>query len=71
MRYDMLQRGTASDVISAWRARAAQHMGRTVEWDGDAGARRGVAHDIDADGALLVRVEDRIVRVVSGEVRWV
>jgi BirA family biotin operon repressor/biotin-[acetyl-CoA-carboxylase] ligase len=69
-RYRMLQSGAAADVISAWRRRAAMHMGRAVEWDGDRSARRGIAHDIDATGALLVRVDDQIVRVISGEVRW-
>jgi BirA family biotin operon repressor/biotin-[acetyl-CoA-carboxylase] ligase len=69
-RYRTLQRGAADELIAAWRARAAQHMGRPVEWDGDGGAHRGIAHDIDAGGALLVRVGDQIVRVISGEVRW-
>ena len=70
MRYELLQRGGGDVVISAWRARAAAHMGRPVEWDVDRGTRRGIAHDVDAHGALLVRVEDQIVRVISGEVRW-
>jgi BirA family biotin operon repressor/biotin-[acetyl-CoA-carboxylase] ligase len=69
-RYDMLQRGAADDVIAAWRLRAATHMRRVVEWDTERGARRGVAEDIDSSGALLVRVDQRIVRVISGEVRW-
>jgi len=69
-RYQMLQSGAGEEVISAWRARAAQHLGRPVEWDAEHGSCRGVAHDIDARGALLVRVDDEIVRVISGEVRW-
>ena len=69
-RYGMLQRGIADDVIGAWRKRGALHMGRAVEWDADGGSRRGRAEDIDATGALLVRIDDRIVRVISGEVRW-
>jgi BirA family transcriptional regulator, biotin operon repressor / biotin---[acetyl-CoA-carboxylase] ligase len=69
-RYAMLQGGRAADVIGAWRARAAAHMGRAVEWDVDRGSRRGVAEDIDSTGALLVRVDTQIVRVISGEVRW-
>jgi len=68
-RYGMLQSGGADDVIAAWRKRAL-HMGRTVEWDVDGGSRQGRAEDIDATGALLVRVENQIVRVISGEVRW-
>jgi BirA family transcriptional regulator, biotin operon repressor / biotin---[acetyl-CoA-carboxylase] ligase len=69
-RYGMLRRDGAADVIAAWRARAATHMGRVVEWEVDRGARRGVAEDIDSTGALLVRVDGQIVRVISGEVRW-
>jgi BirA family biotin operon repressor/biotin-[acetyl-CoA-carboxylase] ligase len=69
-RYGMLQRGGAHDVVAAWRRRAATHMHRAVEWDIDGGSRQGRAEDIDATGALLVRVGDRIVRVISGEVRW-
>jgi BirA family transcriptional regulator, biotin operon repressor / biotin---[acetyl-CoA-carboxylase] ligase len=69
-RYHMLQSGAAADVVAAWRARAASNMGRAVEWDTDGGSRRGIAHDIDATGALLIRADDQIVRVISGEVRW-
>jgi BirA family transcriptional regulator, biotin operon repressor / biotin---[acetyl-CoA-carboxylase] ligase len=69
-RYGMLQSGAADDVIAAWRRRAAMQMGRAVEWDVDGGSRQGRAEDIDSTGALLVRVEDQIVRVISGEVRW-
>jgi BirA family transcriptional regulator, biotin operon repressor / biotin---[acetyl-CoA-carboxylase] ligase len=69
-RYQMLQAGTVDAVISAWRLRAAQHLGRPVEWVADRGVRHGVAHDIDGRGALLVRVDNDLVRVISGEVRW-
>jgi BirA family transcriptional regulator, biotin operon repressor / biotin---[acetyl-CoA-carboxylase] ligase len=69
-RYGMLQTGVADDVIAAWRKCGALFMGRAVEWDDDGGSRRGRVEDIDATGALLVRVDDRIVRVISGEVRW-
>jgi BirA family biotin operon repressor/biotin-[acetyl-CoA-carboxylase] ligase len=69
-RYRLLQSGARDAVISAWRSRAAHHLGRPVEWDTEHGVRRGIAHDIDSRGALLVRVDDRKVRVISGEVRW-
>lgn len=69
-RYRMLQSGAVDDVIAAWRRRAAPHMGRMVEWDVDSRSHQGRAEDIDATGALLVRVDDQIVRVISGEVRW-
>lgn len=69
-RYRMLQRRAGDEVIAAWRARAAPHMNRQVEWDAERGIRRGIAQDIDPAGALLVRVDEHIVRVISGEVRW-
>ena len=70
-RYEALQQHRGSDVIGAWRSRAAQHLGKSVEWDAETDVCHGIAHDIDSTGALLVRVGDRIVRVISGEVRWV
>jgi BirA family biotin operon repressor/biotin-[acetyl-CoA-carboxylase] ligase len=70
-RYGMLQHDGAHDVIAAWRRRGATYMGRAVEWDIDGGSCQGRAEDIDGTGALLVRVGDQIVRVISGEVRWV
>jgi len=68
--YHVLQHGHAERLLAAWRVRAAQHMGRHVEWDDGAGVMSGVAQDIDATGALLVRVGKETVRVISGEVRW-
>ena len=69
-RYQALQRGEADTVTLAWRERAADSLGRIVEWDADGTTRRGVAQDIDSRGALLVRVDGAIVRVISGEMRW-
>ena len=69
-RYRALQRGEAETVTLAWRERAAVSLGRIVEWDADGATRRGIAQDIDSSGALLVRVDGAIVRVISGEVRW-
>ncbi len=70
-RYEALQHQRGYEVLAAWRSRAAQHLGKAVEWDEGDGLRRGIAHDIDTTGALLIRVDNRIVRVISGEVRWV
>lgn len=69
-RYGALQRGEVGAVTSAWRTRAAESLGRTVEWDADGVTRRGIAQDIDSHGALLVRVDGNVVCVISGEVRW-
>lgn len=69
-RYASLQQGEHHIVVDAWRAWAADGLGRVVEWEAGGSTCRGVAQDIDASGALLVRVDDAIVRVISGEVRW-
>ena len=69
-RYADLQQGRRASVIEAWRACAAPIRGRAVEWEGPGSTRRGVAEDLDADGALLVRTPQGTVRIISGEVRW-
>jgi BirA family biotin operon repressor/biotin-[acetyl-CoA-carboxylase] ligase len=70
-RYDALLAGGGAGVVSAWRARATGTLGRRVEWNEDGEMKRGVAEDVDDDGALLVRTGQRIERVISGEVRWI
>lgn len=69
-RYLQLQEGNSAAVVAAWRQRAADALNRPVEWDAEAGVKRGVAQDIDGDGALLVRTPLGVERIISGEVRW-
>ena len=69
-RYRALEQGGADAVTSAWRTRAADSVGRAVEWDHEGSPRQGIVHGIDSRGALLVGVDDGVVRVISGEVRW-
>lgn len=69
-RYEELRGGRTDDVLRAWRARSASTLGRMVEWDAG-GPRRGVADGIGDDGALLIRTDEGLERVVSGEVRWI
>ena len=69
-RYEELRERRTDGILAAWRARSAGTMGRTVEWDAG-GARRGVAEGIDDDGALLVRTDEGLEKVISGEVRWI
>ena len=57
-------------IREAWRERSVT-LGREVRMDGEAGETTGIAEDIDASGALLVRTRAGIVRVVSGDVRLV
>lgn len=70
-RYDELRGRRCGAVLAAWRARGAATFGRVVEWDEGGRRRRGVAVDIDTAGALVVRAEACLERVISGEVRWV
>lgn len=70
-RYDDLQRGRGEAVVAAWRVHARPLLNRAVEWTGPRGVEQGIAHDIDSSGALLVRVESGVSRVISGEVRWI
>lgn len=72
-RYQDLEGGRVGGVLGAWRSRAASMRGRRVRWSmGAAGAaaREGVAHDIDDDGALVVRTNTALERVTAGEVHW-
>jgi BirA family biotin operon repressor/biotin-[acetyl-CoA-carboxylase] ligase len=69
-RYAQLVAGQDGDVLTAWRARAAVTFGRRVEWDDRGGTRRGIARDVDGEGALLVTADSGLVRLNAGEVRW-
>jgi BirA family biotin operon repressor/biotin-[acetyl-CoA-carboxylase] ligase len=69
-RYADLKRGRAREVLDRWRGLAPSAAGGEVEWTTSRGPVRGTAAGIDDEGALLVRVDDRTERVVTGEVRW-
>ena len=66
-----LQAGRFDAILSAWRQLAARVPGARVEWDSPHGVVCGRAEDIDRHGALLVRVGEKLERVVAGEVRWI
>jgi BirA family biotin operon repressor/biotin-[acetyl-CoA-carboxylase] ligase len=70
-RYADLEARRLSAIVEAWRGRAALTFGRAVEWDVSGTVRRGVAENIDDAGALLVRTDGGVTRVVAGEVRWI
>jgi BirA family biotin operon repressor/biotin-[acetyl-CoA-carboxylase] ligase len=57
-------------IREAWRERSVT-LGREVRVDAEGGEISGVAEDIDASGALLVRGKSGLARVVSGDVRMV
>lgn len=66
-----LRDGRFDAILSAWRRLAGSLPGAPVEWDSPVGIVRGRAEDIDRDGALLVRVGERVERLIAGEVRWI
>jgi BirA family biotin operon repressor/biotin-[acetyl-CoA-carboxylase] ligase len=70
-RYEDLQRGRITLVLDAWRRRAAPMLRRRVEWETGDTRAHGIAESIDETGALLIRTDDGIVRIISGEVRWI
>jgi BirA family biotin operon repressor/biotin-[acetyl-CoA-carboxylase] ligase len=62
--------GDKSALLARWRALAPTAVGSPVEWDGASRRRRGTTTGIDDQGALLVRAENEIERILSGDVRW-
>lgn len=70
-RYADLQQGRAAAVVDAWRTRATGTLGRAVRWDAAGNRHEGVAENIDASGALIVRTSSGPVRVISGEIQWI
>jgi len=69
-RYEDLLDGRFDAILDAWRARSPSAVGTRVSWTTNAGQLSGVTAGIDDHGALLVRVDDRIERVVAGELSW-
>jgi BirA family biotin operon repressor/biotin-[acetyl-CoA-carboxylase] ligase len=59
-----------------WVRREWRHFGGVgldgapVRWHEHGSSRRGLARDIDVDGALVVEREGRVERLVAGEVLW-
>jgi BirA family transcriptional regulator, biotin operon repressor / biotin---[acetyl-CoA-carboxylase] ligase len=69
-RYDDLLSGRFDVILDAWRALAPSAAGARVMWRTNGGMLSGVTAGIDDHGALLVRVDGRIERVVAGDVTW-
>ncbi len=68
---ERLRSGQGDAVLEEWRALAADAwQGAIVRWqDGDCEVR-GVARDVDGDGALVVDRDGRRERVIAGAVVW-
>jgi BirA family biotin operon repressor/biotin-[acetyl-CoA-carboxylase] ligase len=69
-RYGQLRGGQKAAITGAWRQRAASTFGRLVEWDSAGAVECGYTEDVDESGALLVRTDRGLQRLISGEVRW-
>jgi BirA family biotin operon repressor/biotin-[acetyl-CoA-carboxylase] ligase len=54
------------DILQAWREASPNANGTRVEWDG----KQGVTAGIDEAGALLVKTNAGIERIIAGELRW-
>jgi BirA family transcriptional regulator, biotin operon repressor / biotin---[acetyl-CoA-carboxylase] ligase len=65
-----LSRGDSRDLLARWRELAPSARGAALEWDTPGGVITGVSAGVADDGALLVRVHDRVERIISGELRW-
>jgi BirA family transcriptional regulator, biotin operon repressor / biotin---[acetyl-CoA-carboxylase] ligase len=69
-RYDDLLTGRFDAILDAWRRRAPSASGARVSWTAASGPMTGTTAGIDDEGALLVQIEDRVERIVSGEIIW-
>jgi len=65
-----LASGSSGTVITAWRRYGSDMFGRVVEFTVGSEIVAGIAENVDEHGALLVRTADRLVPVMSGQVRW-
>ena len=65
-----LSRGAKQPLLDRWRRLAPSSAGSLVEWVTSAGPMAGTTAGIADDGALLVRVADRVERIISGELSW-
>jgi BirA family biotin operon repressor/biotin-[acetyl-CoA-carboxylase] ligase len=69
-RYDDLLAGRFDAILDGWRARSPGAHGARVAWTTAGGELSGTTAGIAGDGALLVRIGDRIERIVAGVVQW-
>lgn len=70
-RYRELVDARFDAILDAWRARSPGSVGRRVKWVSNGREWQGTTAGIDDRGALLVRIDNRLERIVSGEVLWV
>jgi BirA family biotin operon repressor/biotin-[acetyl-CoA-carboxylase] ligase len=57
-------------ILNRWRALSPSSEGAHVEWRRQSEWHGGMTVGIDDGGALLVRDENQVERVLAGEIRW-
>jgi BirA family biotin operon repressor/biotin-[acetyl-CoA-carboxylase] ligase len=57
-------------MLDRWRALSPSSVGARVAWTATTGERRGVTDGIEADGALRVRSNGELERIVGGTLTW-
>ncbi|HEX4565484.1 MAG TPA: biotin--[acetyl-CoA-carboxylase] ligase [Vicinamibacterales bacterium] len=57
-------------LFQRWLDLAPSAHGASIHWDAPGGQKRGVTAGLAEDGALLVRTEDGLERILAGEVLW-
>jgi BirA family biotin operon repressor/biotin-[acetyl-CoA-carboxylase] ligase len=62
--------GNVSALLNRWRELAPSASGARVEFTSDGVVRRGVTSGIDDVGALLVKVDGKMERIIAGEMTW-
>ena len=70
VRYRDLLAGRFDAILDGWRRRAPASHGARVRWESPAGSQSGITAGIDDRGALLVRTEGGLERIVAGELVW-
>lgn len=72
--FDVVRRLRAGDdawMLGEWRRLGGAGLaGAVVRWQDQGGERRGLARDIDHDGALIVECGAATERIIAGEVTW-
>jgi BirA family biotin operon repressor/biotin-[acetyl-CoA-carboxylase] ligase len=68
--YRALADGRRADLLARWRELAPSCSGARVECETGRGRAPGITAGLADDGALLVRIGDRVERILSGEVVW-
>jgi BirA family biotin operon repressor/biotin-[acetyl-CoA-carboxylase] ligase len=63
--------GELGTVLNRWNTLAPTSRGAAVAWSDNGRDRHGTTAGIDCDGALLVRSEGAIERVVAGPIDWI